>query len=317
MCKSGIMQSPIDYTTASAKRPYGNFNMSMKLTRTHTLIKKNFGEIIIVLLNFGGILKLEIDKRFSLFTPQYISFRFPGETIIDGRRSMGDMQIHFAELGKNRRIALTNGLVLNVPLKANNRKTNIKELDQLNLEFWRSEVIKKGVYTPKTFLKKKLTLFNLDTLSKRIINNNPSYMINMGSETIPPCKENVIHITLDKPLQIPSCQFKLLREGSLLTSRAKEIHSRLQMPRNDRPIYKFNSRNVSYLNSLKGLAPPSYDKYLVAKGYYKADPKKKKSILKKWKKAAKKIKKKKGFGKGFRGGKRIKKPRHLCYVPRR
>merc|ERR1712032_1465099 len=69
MCKSGIMQSPIDYTTASAKRPYGNFNMSMKLTRTHTLIKKNFGEIIIVLLNFGGILKLEIDKRFSLFTP--------------------------------------------------------------------------------------------------------------------------------------------------------------------------------------------------------------------------------------------------------
>jgi hypothetical protein len=102
MCNSGIMQSPIDYSSASAKKPSGRFNLSMKLTRTHTLIKKNFGEIIVVLLNFGGILKLEINNRFTLYTPQYISFRFPGETIIDGKRSMGDMQIHFAELGKNR-----------------------------------------------------------------------------------------------------------------------------------------------------------------------------------------------------------------------
>merc|ERR1711957_516538 len=166
--------------------------------------------------------------------------------------------------------------------------------DQLNLEFWRHEVVKKGVYTPKSFLKKKLTMFNLDGLSKRIINNNPGYMINMGSETIPPCKENVVHITLDKPLQIPSCQFRLLREGSLLTSRAKEIHSRLQMPTNDRPIYKFNSKNVNYLNSLKGLAPASYDKYLIAGGYYKRSPKKKRIF-----------------------GKVHKKDKNVCYVPRR
>jgi len=106
MCKSGIMQSPINYSTAAVKTPKGNFNMSMKLTRTHTLIKKNFGEIIVVLLNFGGILKLEVDNKFVLYTPQYISFRFPGETIIDGKRSMGDMQMHFAEIGKNRVIKL-------------------------------------------------------------------------------------------------------------------------------------------------------------------------------------------------------------------
>ena len=86
----------------STGEPKGNFNMSMKLTRTHTLIKKNFGEIIVVLLNFGGILKLEVDRKFVSYTPQYISFRFPGETIIDGKRSMGDMQMHFVEIGKNR-----------------------------------------------------------------------------------------------------------------------------------------------------------------------------------------------------------------------
>lgn len=122
---------------------------------------------------------------------------------------------------------------------------------------------------------------------------------------------------------MPNCQFKLLREGSKITSRAKEIHSRLQQPTNDRPIYKFTQRNVSYLNTLKGLAPPSYDKYLIAKGYYTRDKKKGKKIskkkkqLKKWKKIAKKAKKKKGFGPGFRGGKVHKKAKNVCYVPRR
>jgi hypothetical protein len=102
MCKSGTMQSPIDYPFASVKKPKNNFNMSVKLMPTHTLIKKNFGEIIVVFLNFSGILKLEVDNKSVLYTPQYISFRFPGETMIDGRRSLGDMQMHFAEIAPNR-----------------------------------------------------------------------------------------------------------------------------------------------------------------------------------------------------------------------
>ena len=149
----------------------------------------------------------------------------------------------------------------------------------------------------------------------------------MGSETIPPCKENVVHITLNKPLEIPHCQFKLLREGSLLKTRAKEIHSRLQMPTNDRPVYKFNSRNVSYLPTLQGLVPDSYNKYLIKKGYNIKLKKKsnkgkklkgKKGKFNKWKKTAKKsLTKKKGFGPGFKGGKVKPKNKNICYVPRK
>jgi hypothetical protein len=103
MCKSGIMQSPINYPFASAKKVSNkNFGVSIKFMPTHTLIKKNFGELIVVFLNFAGILKLEVQKKFVLYTPQYISFRFPGETIIDGSRSMGDMQLHLAEISENR-----------------------------------------------------------------------------------------------------------------------------------------------------------------------------------------------------------------------
>jgi len=150
-------------------------------------------------------------------------------------------------------------------------------------------------------------------------------MVNMGSETIPPCKENVVHITLDKPLEIPHCQFKLLREGSLVKSRAKEIHSRLQMPLNDRPVYKFNAKKVSYLPTLQGLVPQSYNKYLIKKGY-KIKKKKvikgkkangKKAKFTKWKKAAKKSAKKNGFGPGFRGGKVKNKNKNICYVSRK
>ena len=36
----------------------------------------------------------------------------------------------------------------------NNKKNNIKEIDELNLEYWRNEVLKNGVYTPKNFLSK-------------------------------------------------------------------------------------------------------------------------------------------------------------------
>jgi hypothetical protein len=44
---------------------------------------------------------------------------------------------------------------MNVPLKPNNKQLLLKEFDQLNLEFWRSEVLKKGVYTPNKFMSNK------------------------------------------------------------------------------------------------------------------------------------------------------------------
>ncbi len=83
----------------------------------------------------------------------------------------------------------------------------------------------------------------------------------MGSETIPPCKENIIHITLDNPIQLPACQFNLLRDHSLVKTRAKEIHTRIEVARNDRPIYYFNKKALSFIPSVTGIIPESYEKY--------------------------------------------------------
>lgn len=97
-CNSGFMQSPINISTSAVNKPKSHFDMAMNLKPTHVKVKKNFKEIIVVFTNFAGILKLSSNGSYLNYTPQYMSFRFPGETIIDGKRSQGDIQLHFAEM---------------------------------------------------------------------------------------------------------------------------------------------------------------------------------------------------------------------------
>ncbi len=178
----------------------------------------------------------------------------------------------------------------------------------------------------------------MDGLSKRIIDNDSDYMLNLGSETIPPCKENIIHISLKKPLQIPSCQFKLLREGSLVSSRAKEIHTRMQKDINERQVYSFDNKNVNYLHSIKGLVPDSYDDYLLRQSQFIFDKSRIHRKSKKGRKGKSKGKKtssfkrlfgtssarklftpsarvRRGFGPGYRGGRVRKEAKDECFVP--
>lgn len=101
-CQTTFMQSPIDIKTTKLTKPSANFNVALHLTEVHTLIKRNNGEIIVTFLNFGGVLKLNIDNTYVLYTPQYMSFRFPGESIINGKRFDGEIQLVFAEISKQR-----------------------------------------------------------------------------------------------------------------------------------------------------------------------------------------------------------------------
>ena len=101
-CQTTTLQSPINLPHFEGVQTDHHFGMDMHLTDVHTLVKKNFNEIIVTFLNFAGILKLAVDGTYIMYTPQYMSFRFPGESIIDGKRSMGDIQINFAEMSSER-----------------------------------------------------------------------------------------------------------------------------------------------------------------------------------------------------------------------
>ncbi len=126
---------------------------------------------------------------------------------------------------------------------------------------------------------------------------DPDFHFYLGSQTTPPCTEYVNHIIIDKPIQIPICQFKLLRENSLITNKPKEIHARITQTLNNSlprfkqsssknnvppkylkaediitdatdttPVYRFNKKYVIELPSVTGIVPMSYNKYLITHG---------------------------------------------------
>ena len=101
-CKSDLMQSPINILKGNVKRPNDNFNISYNFLPVYTMIKRNQKEIIATFMNFGGALQLSIGGTYALFTPTYISFRFPGEHLFEGRRYMGEIVIHMVEITPQR-----------------------------------------------------------------------------------------------------------------------------------------------------------------------------------------------------------------------
>jgi hypothetical protein len=85
----------------------------------------------------------------------------------------------------------------------------------------------------------------------------------MGSQTTPPCQENTYHLIFTKPLVMAGCQFKLLREQSLISNKPKNIHARLEKPIADRIFYTFNTGKIRYIRNLSSTIPQSYNKFLL------------------------------------------------------
>lgn len=117
----------------------------------------------------------------------------------------------------------------------------------------------------------------------------PESLFYMGSHTTPPCEENTYHLVFTKPIIMNGCQFKLLRDSSLLTKKQKNIHARLEQPLAERIIYRYNTAKMKYLKNINGAIPAAFNKYLVKNGGYK---KKQKVICTKRGCFKKKIKKK-------------------------
>jgi hypothetical protein len=152
---------------------------------------------------------------------------------------------------------------LTIPIKPAKEALNVKTLEHLNFDFWKYEIQKHGTYTPKKFLGKKLLTFDLKDFLGKVEAMKPSFTMYMGSQTTPPCEEHTYHIVIDKPLQMAGCEFKLLRDNSLFSSKAKEIHSRIEQPLNDRPLYTFNFDSFKFYPNLTSIMPQRFNKKLL------------------------------------------------------
>lgn len=98
-CTSKYMQSPIkivEETTSTTQTP--GFKIKYNLFNTQILVIRRFNEIIIQFKNDPGLMMIEFDGKRILYKPSYISFRFPGEHSILGKRYAGDMLINCEEV---------------------------------------------------------------------------------------------------------------------------------------------------------------------------------------------------------------------------
>lgn len=106
-CKSSYMQSPInilkqDIVQGKKGEEAYIFGVNHHLLPVSTMIKRNFKEVIVAFMNYGGLFQVTIDNTYLLFTPVYMSFKFPGEHLINGERPMGELVLNFAEMSTQR-----------------------------------------------------------------------------------------------------------------------------------------------------------------------------------------------------------------------
>jgi len=268
-CRSHLMQSPINLLKSNVKKAHTGFSISYNFLPVYTMMKRNQKEIISTFMNFGGTVQLAIGGTFVLFTPTYMSFRFPGEHLFEGKRYMGEIVLHLVEMSSQRKNSVSNGLNITIPIKPSMKGVNMSSFERLNIDFWRYEVEKHGSYTPKQFLKKKLLSFDLANMFRRVMAGHPESVFYMGSHTTPPCEENTYHMVFTKPLIMSGCQFKLLRENSLLSHKTKNIHARTEAPLSDRVVYKYNTSKMTYIKNINSVLPPTFNKFLIKNGGYR------------------------------------------------
>lgn len=235
-CDSQVMQSPVpikvDLTGVSVQPRFAlEYGFPNNLP---FMVAKNQEEVVIDFLTTGsnnGYLRLQYglyEVFVKEFNPFRISFRFPAEHTIDDNRYDGEIIIHFNEKVDNddKKVALLEGLNWVIPIKFDPNAPLIRELEQLNPDFWKFELEHSKEYKPMDLKHGKEQYFDFKELVDKVSELKTDFAIYLGSETTPPCIESVFYVINFTPLLVPNCQFKILRENSLITTRERETHAR-------------------------------------------------------------------------------------------
>jgi len=263
------LQSPINIETLRVAKSMESSTSTIKygvdyeFSETHTMVKRHYQELHIHFLDAAGVLRLWVDNSSVIYQPQYMSFKFPGEHLYNGKRYPGEVLIHFTEMNPNRKTWVTNGLKLSIPMNPTKDGPNLAFFEDLNPDFWRMGIKQSGEYQPKKVLEKTPLKFDLGALFRNISVKNPSYYFYVGSETTPPCKANVLYVLVNTPITLANCQFKVIRENCLLTDRPKEIHARLPQSMKGRKVYEITKSQMKFSPQIRSVIPQLTRKFAV------------------------------------------------------
>ena len=99
-CKSKLMQSPkmISQKNVSLKQK-SRFKISYRFTDVNIEIVKNGVEAIVMFKENPGIILISYKNNYLMYQPRYLSFRFPAQHVILGKRYSGEILITCKEFG--------------------------------------------------------------------------------------------------------------------------------------------------------------------------------------------------------------------------
>ncbi len=98
-CKSKLMQSPIEIKQSNTMIPKGSgLKFYYQIMNSNVEVVRRFNEIIVKFQNDPGLFMIEVKNKRLVYEPKYISFRFPGQNLINNNRYVGEMLINCKEL---------------------------------------------------------------------------------------------------------------------------------------------------------------------------------------------------------------------------
>jgi carbonic anhydrase len=196
--RKDILQSPINIETGNvikveknipgvnSSKP-GSLKINYDFKEAKTVIKKIGSEIKVFFQDYAGMLVFSTGSNELNYQIESISFRFPGEHTIDGKRPMGDMLVNFTEMVPDTKLWLTTGLTVSIPLNAVSDESS-PALESLDMDMWKFELKDKSEYIPKQMFKKEEMKFAIGDIFKKVMDLNPEFYNYVGTETVPPCR---------------------------------------------------------------------------------------------------------------------------------
>ena len=72
--------------------------MEVNFLEVLVVVKRKFEEYIVKFKHDPGLIKISLGEINLIFRPNYISFRFPGEHVVNGKRYEGEILINCDEI---------------------------------------------------------------------------------------------------------------------------------------------------------------------------------------------------------------------------
>ena len=210
LCNNGKFQSPIDIGSGSARK-VAFMSLAFKLKKAESPSVKFNGHETVISGDFGSLVhKLEVGQRD--FMIDKLKFKFPSEHLIDGTQSDGEMLMYLKS--KDGLIGIASILFQADPDGESQWNTFLEEL---NIEKWNLGSEDGLVLESMPNIDNLVVAKEGDEIkyqARHIFRR--SFYWYTGSDSVPPCTEEVYRFVFSQPIYVPTAQLHFLKEKSYL-----------------------------------------------------------------------------------------------------